>query len=119
MASVSAPSVAGVGDMFLMVKGAKCGLIKGEAQDDDTRARSRSCAGRGACRRKSTLGGGVATGKASVRELQVVKRVDSASTALMTALRTNELIEQGRADAAQGRQDAARVPQDRPSSRAA
>ena len=34
MAIVSAPSIAGTGDMFLLVKGAKCGLIKGEAQDD-------------------------------------------------------------------------------------
>jgi len=42
---------------------------------------------------KSSLGGGTATGKASVRELTVVKRIDSASTALMSALRTNEPIQ--------------------------
>ena len=37
------------------------------------------------------IGGGIQK-KASVRDLKVVKRVDSASTALMKALRHNELI---------------------------
>ena len=32
-------------------------------------------------------------GKATINELQIVKRVDSASTALMSALRTNEPIQ--------------------------
>ena len=32
---------------------------------------------------KPSLGGGAATGKATIRELQIVKRVDKASTALM------------------------------------
>ena len=41
---------------------------------------------------QTSLGGGHATGKAVARELRVVKRVDSASTALMSALRSNEMI---------------------------
>ena len=41
---------------------------------------------------RATHGGGTATGKAIVRELKIVKRVDSASTALMSALRSNEMI---------------------------
>jgi type VI secretion system secreted protein Hcp len=41
---------------------------------------------------RPSLGGGGATGKAAVHELKVVKQIDSASTALMAALRTNEMI---------------------------
>ena len=41
---------------------------------------------------KQSLGGGTARSKAAVRDLKIVKRVDSASTPLMAALRTNELI---------------------------
>jgi type VI secretion system secreted protein Hcp len=93
VAIVSAPSANGVGDMFLMVKGAKCGLIKGEAQDDLHKGEIEVLRWSWGMQAKSTLGGGVATGKASVRELRVVKRIDSASTALMSALRSNEPIQ--------------------------
>src|SRR5215510_642522 len=41
---------------------------------------------------KPSLGGGAASGKASMHELKITKRVDAASTALMLALRTNEPI---------------------------
>ena len=82
----------GYGDMFLSVKGAKSGEIKGESQDTvhaneiDVLSWSWGMQGR------ATLGGGVASGKTIIRELKVVKRVDSASTALMSALRSNEVI---------------------------
>ena len=82
----------GYGDMFLSVKGAKSGEIKGESHDTahaneiDVLSWSWGMQGR------ATLGGGTASGKAIVRELKVVKRVDSASTALMSALRSNEVI---------------------------
>src|SRR2546423_11986767 len=90
--SVSAPAPSGVGDMFLMVKGAKCGLIKGEAQDDVHKGEIEVLRWSWGMQAKSSLGGGVATGKASVRELTVVKRIDSASTALMSRLGTNDPI---------------------------
>ncbi len=93
MSIVSAPLSVGVGDMFLMVKGAKCGLIKGEAQDDIHKGEIEVLRWSWGMQAKSSLGGGVATGKASVRELRVVKRIDSASTALMSALRSNEPIQ--------------------------
>lgn len=82
----------GYGDMFLSVKGAKSGEIKGESLDNvhaneiDVLSWSWGMQGR------ATLGGGVASGKAIVRELKIVKRVDSSSTALMAALRSNEVI---------------------------
>src|SRR5262249_44072100 len=44
---------------------------------------------------RPSLGGGGASGKAAVHELKIVKKIDSASTALMSALRSNELIVKG------------------------
>jgi type VI secretion system secreted protein Hcp len=78
--------------MFLSVKGASSGVIKGEAQDTahageiDVVSWSWGMAG------KASLGGGKATGKAEIQELRIVKRADRASTALMSALRNNEVI---------------------------
>ena len=78
--------------MFLLVKGAKHGLIKGESQDDQHKGEIDVLSWSWGMQGKPTLGGGVATGKATVHDLKIVKRVDSASTALMLALRTNEPI---------------------------
>jgi type VI secretion system secreted protein Hcp len=82
----------GYGDMFLSVKGAKSGVIKGEAHDathqDEIDVLSWSWGMQG----NVTLGGGPYAARAIARELKVVKRVDSASTALMSALRSNEVI---------------------------
>ena len=87
---------AGAGDMFLYVKGARAGVIKGEAQDtahqDEIDVISWSW-GMQATRNQVT---GAATGKASIQELKIVKRVDSASTGLMSALRTNESIKEAK-----------------------
>ena len=81
----------GVGDMFLLVKGEKFGLIKGESQDDAHKGEIDILNWSWGMEAAPTIGGGMQK-KASVRDLKVVKRVDSASTALMKALRTNELI---------------------------
>jgi type VI secretion system secreted protein Hcp len=78
--------------MFLSVKCAKSGVIKGESNDishaDEIDVLSWSWGMQG----RATLGGGTATSKAVIRELKIVKRVDSASTALMAALRSNDVI---------------------------
>jgi type VI secretion system secreted protein Hcp len=84
---------AGAGDMFLMVKGARHGLIKGEAQDESHKEEIEVLRWSWGMQARPSLGGGGATGKASVNDLKIVKRVDSASTALMQALRTNEVIQ--------------------------
>jgi type VI secretion system secreted protein Hcp len=81
--------------MFLKVKGAKHGAINGEAQEDtkhkgEIEVLSWSWGMQG----KHSLGGGEATGKATMRELRILKKVDRASTALMAALRTNEVIKE-------------------------
>ena len=78
--------------MFLSVKGAKSGVIKGESQDKVHANEIDVVSWSWGMQARAALGGGVATGKATMRELKIVKRVDSASTPLMSALRSNELI---------------------------
>jgi type VI secretion system secreted protein Hcp len=90
---MTSPVSNGTGDMFLMVKGAKHGLIKGEAQDDQHKGEIEVVSWSWGMQAKPSLGGGTASGKATINDLRIVKRVDSASTALMLALRTNEPIQ--------------------------
>ena len=90
---MTSPVSNGHGDMFLMVKGAKHGLIKGESQDDQHKGEIDVVSWSWGMQAKPTLGGGNASGKATINDLRIVKRVDSASTALMLALRTNEPIQ--------------------------
>ena len=90
----SAMTAAGgsVGDMFLSVRGARSGVIKGEAQDKTHEHEIDVSSWSWGMQARPTLGGGVASGKAEMRDLRIIKRVDSSSTALMSALRSNELI---------------------------
>ncbi len=81
------------GDMFLMVKGAKHGLIKGESPDTQHKDEIEVLGWSWGMQAKPTLGGGNSAGKATINDLRIVKRVDAASTALMLALRTNEPIQ--------------------------
>ena len=85
-------TAADAGDMFLMVKGAKSGAIKGESQDRDHAGEIEVLKWSWGMQARPSLGGGGASGKASINDLRIVKRVDSASTALMSALRSNEMI---------------------------
>jgi type VI secretion system secreted protein Hcp len=82
----------GAGDMFFSVNGAKHGQINGEAQDETHKNEIEVLAWAWGMQGKPSLGGGVASGKATMRELRITKRIDKASTALMSALRTNEAI---------------------------
>jgi type VI secretion system secreted protein Hcp len=79
--------------MFLMVKGARTGVIKGEAQDEGHKSEIDVLSWSWGMQAKVSLGGGLATGKANVQELKIVKKIDSATTPLMSALRTNEQIQ--------------------------
>jgi type VI secretion system secreted protein Hcp len=87
-------ALAGAGDMFLSVKGAAHGAINGEALDDKHKGEIEVLSWSWGIQGKPSMGGGAASGKASVRELRIVKRVDKASTALMSAVRTNEAIKE-------------------------
>lgn len=78
--------------MFLMVKGAKSGLIKGESQDAAHAGEIAVVSWSWGMQARSSLGGDGARGKAVVHELKILKKVDSASTGLMAALRSNEMI---------------------------
>ena len=84
----------GAGDMFLSIKGAVHGQINGEAQDDKHKNEIEVLGWSWGIQGKPSLGGGTASGKATIRELKVVKNVDKASTALMGAVRTNETIKE-------------------------
>jgi type VI secretion system secreted protein Hcp len=83
----------GAGDLFLKVKGAKHGPIKGEAQDADHKDEIELVSWSWGMQGKPALGGGGASGKSTIHDLKIIKRVDAASTALMQALRTNEEIQ--------------------------
>ncbi len=82
----------GNADIFLSVKGARSGVIKGESQDQQHAKEIDVVSWSWGMESKSSLGGGTARGKAVIRDLKIVKRVDSASTPLMSALRSNEMI---------------------------
>jgi type VI secretion system secreted protein Hcp len=68
-------------------------VIKGEAQDDSHKNEIDVLSWSWGMQAKVSLGGGLATGKATVQELKIVKKIDSATTPLMSALRTNEQIQ--------------------------
>jgi type VI secretion system secreted protein Hcp len=80
--------------MFFKVKGARSGDITGEAQDQTHKNEIEVLAWSWGMQGKSSLGGGGTSGKATMRELRITKKLDRASTALMVALRTNELIKE-------------------------
>jgi type VI secretion system secreted protein Hcp len=87
------PAQAGAGDMFLSITGAKSGPIAGEAQDSKHKNEIEVLGWSWGMQGKQALGGGsAATGRATIRELKVLKRLDKSSTALMSALRGNESI---------------------------
>jgi type VI secretion system secreted protein Hcp len=79
-----------LGDMFLKIDGAKQGAIKGEAQDPAHRDEIDLLAWSWGM--QGNYVHGQATSKTTVQELKAVKRVDRATTALMSALRNNEVL---------------------------
>jgi len=83
----------GSGDMFLMVKGARHGVIKGESQDDQHKNEIEVTSWSWGMQVPPSLDGGDATGNTTMHDLKVVKRIDSASTPLMNALGTKEPIQ--------------------------
>src|SRR6185295_14971455 len=82
-------------DMFLKLDTARQGPLKGEAQDEKHKDEIDVVSWSWGMRAQTALGGAGKTGKATLDELNVVKRVDSASTGLMAAMRNNEVIKKG------------------------
>jgi len=81
----------GAGDVFLKVECARQGPIKGESHDEKHKDEIDVLSWSWGMRAQTTIAGGDA-GKATVNEFVVAKQIDSASTALMSAMRNNELI---------------------------
>jgi len=83
-------------DVFLHVKTKRAGKVKGEAvapdHDDDIMVLSWNWG----LHAGSAIGSGAATARRSYKQLTVVKGIDSASTALMSALATNDEVKEAR-----------------------
>lgn len=79
-------------DMFLKITGARSGVIKGESKDKEHRGEIDVVHWSWGMRAQTEMAGAGASAKSSMRELQLRKKVDSASTPLMSAMRTNEQI---------------------------
>lgn len=77
--------------MFLLVTSEKSGVIKGESIDQDFKDQIDIFAWSWGMRSQTAIGGGAA-GKTTINQLIITKKVDSASTGLMAALRNNERI---------------------------
>ncbi len=78
-------------DMFLRVEGNRQGLIHGESQDKSHRGEIDVMSWSWGMDSPGDAFG-QPTGRTNMDLLRVAKRVDSASTALMSALRSNEVI---------------------------
>ena len=81
-----------IGDMFLKVETARQGVIKGESSDDKHKTEIDVKSWSWGMTARSAIAGVGATGKATLDELRIVKKIDSASTALMASLRNNDQI---------------------------
>lgn len=80
------------GDMFLKVEGTRSGTIKGEANDQAHRDEIDVTGWSWGMRSASAMGGAGTAAKTTVESLLLTKEVDSASTALMSVMRNNELL---------------------------
>ena len=76
----------------MKVQGAKHGKITGESEDADHKDEIEVLAWSWGMVAPTDLATGMARGKYSVHALSVTKRVDKASTALMSALTSNETL---------------------------
>ena len=81
-----------LGDMFLKVETARQGVIKGESADAKHPGEIDVLAWSWGMRGQTGMAAAGEASKATLNELDVVKLVDSASTALMAAMRNNDLI---------------------------
>jgi type VI secretion system secreted protein Hcp len=81
--------------MFLKLEGARCGAIKGESQDEKHKDEIDVLSWSWGLDARTPMGSAGLGQKATLNELNLSKRVDCASTALMAALRNNEEIKKG------------------------
>lgn len=87
------PVVAGdSGDMFLSIVGQKTGVFKGEAQDDKHKGEIQILGWSWGLKVPTDVVTGGSSGKATIKQLSVLKQTDAASCALMSAAANNEVI---------------------------
>lgn len=80
------------GDMFLSVDGQRTGAIKGGSVDTKRAGEIDVLGFSWGMKAPTAVGGISSTGRRTLLELRITKGVDSASTALMSVMSTNELI---------------------------
>lgn len=92
------PSASGghAADIFLHVQTARAGKIKGEATDPKHTDDIQVSGWQWGLTASSALGSTQATSRRSYSALTVVKRIDQATTALMSALATNDAVKEAR-----------------------
>jgi type VI secretion system secreted protein Hcp len=95
MAPTPTPAAAG-GDIFLHVQTKRAGKIKGEASASEHEDDIVIASWNWGLSAGSALGSGKATARRSYKHLTVFKGIDSASTALMSALATNDEVKEAR-----------------------
>jgi type VI secretion system secreted protein Hcp len=81
-----------LGDMFLKIETQRQGAIKGEAFDEKHQNEIDVVSWAWGMRAQTAMAGAGGGSKATLDELEIVKRVDSASTGLMAAMRNNDAI---------------------------
>ncbi len=81
-----------LGDMFLKVDGTRSGPIKGESSDATHGGEIEVQDWSWGMRAGSAMSGGGTAAKTSLDAFQITKGVDTASTALMSVMRNNELL---------------------------
>lgn len=81
-------------DMFLLMEGQRTGKITGESKDA-AYAGQIAVTGWSWGMSSASVGGMSEASRSALSELNIVKEVDTASTALMSVMRNNELIKKG------------------------
>ena len=82
-------------DMFLLIEGQKTGKIKGESKDLVYPEHIQILGWTWGMSSSASMGGGDISAKTALSELHISKNVDTATTALMSVMRNNEVIKKG------------------------
>lgn len=79
-------------DMFLLLESKRAGVVKGESVDKTYTEQIDITGWSWGMDSATALGGTTATGRTALSHLRLSKRVDAASTALMSVMRSNDEI---------------------------
>ncbi len=91
-----APTSGSGADLFLHVQTARAGKVKGEAASPDHADDIELIGWQWGLSASSAIGSTQATGRRSYTALTVYKRIDAATTPLMSALATNDAVKEAR-----------------------